>query len=138
MEENALLLTALNKELTESKAILQNLANEIRAVQDIVGPALMAHAQQLRSARMTVVSELQTSLVALREVRKFFLESDYADEMDRLERFVRVCKEVQVLKQSGVFDAVVDSAIRLAVQEVSNNEHRTEKEGSAKTAGPKT
>jgi hypothetical protein len=81
---------------------------------DIVQPSLMKQAQDLRSARMTVVSEVQQALGAMRDVRKFFLESDYETEMARLERFVKVCRELQALKDDGVLDAVCDSSLRLS------------------------
>lgn len=118
MEQEIDLVRAANEEMRESRAILQDLHNQVRALHDHIAPELLAQAQELRSARMTAVSEIQQSLSALREIRKFFLESDYKVEMERLERLVRLCRELQELKQSGIFDAVCDSAIRLAVGEV--------------------
>ena len=71
----------------------------------------------LRATRMATVNEINASLAAMREIRKFFLESDYETEMTRLERFVRVCRDLQDLKASGVLDAIADTSIKLAVQE---------------------
>jgi len=56
-------------------------------------------------------------LCELRDIRKFFLESDYKTEVERLERFVSLCREIKALKESGLFDAVCDTAIRMSVQE---------------------
>ena len=116
MEQETALLEAAHKELSITKQTLQELANEIRAVHDIVAPQLLAQAQSLRSARMTVVADLREAMTALRDVRKFFLESDYAVEMARLERYVALCRELQVLQQQGVLDAVSDVAIKLALR----------------------
>lgn len=122
METTGNMLKAINIEVEESKKILESLANEIHALSIIVGPALLNQAKELRSARMVVVNEVRDSLSSLRDVRKFFLESDYKIEIERLEKFVKVCKEIEELKKSGVFDAVCDSALRLAIQEKPDND----------------
>lgn len=117
MEETAQLIQSVNVEVQESKRILRELSMEIKAVGDIVGPMLLGQVKSVRDARMTTVNELKESLAQFREVRKFFLESDYEREMQRLERFIAACRELQQLKASGVLDAVSDVVIRLAVQE---------------------
>lgn len=117
MENTAAMLEATNMQLTEAKATMQSLVNELKGSAEVIGPALMKHVQECRAARMTVTTEVRDSLAALRDLRKFFLESDYEVEMTRLDRFVSLCRELQALKQAGVLDAVVDIAIRLATQE---------------------
>lgn len=104
-----------NMQMEQSKRILQDLANEVSALADIVQPALEKQIGALRSARMTTVNEIKESLTALRDIRKFFLEDDYEAEMQRLERFVKVCRELQELKAAGVLDAVSDTVLKLAV-----------------------
>lgn len=116
MEQAKELLDAVNDEVEESKHILQTLANEVCAVRDIVNPALAQQIAELRDHRMVIVREVRDSLTALRDVRDFFLGKDYTTEMERLERFVRLCREIQTLKADGVFDAVVESALRLSVK----------------------
>lgn len=71
----------------------------------------------VRTARMTVVQELELSLKSLREVRRFFLDNDYRTEIDRLKEFAALCERLKALKESGFFDAMCDSAIRLALKE---------------------
>ena len=117
MEQTQKLIEVANEQALESRKILETLADQIRALVDVVQPLLIEQIQQIRSSRMTLVSELQQSLTALREVRKFFLEDDYRKEIDRLEEFVALCRKIVDLKESGVFDAVCDSAIRLAIRE---------------------
>ena len=87
--------------------------NEVGNILDVVGPRLVAEISNIRSARMTLVSEIHQSLAALKDVRKFFLESDYEIEMKRLERFVAVCKELKQLKNEGTLDAVAETSLRL-------------------------
>lgn len=108
-------LKVINLEVDESKKILQNLVNEIKILHNIVEPALLKAIQDMRTARMTMVSEVSQSLKLLGDVRKFFFEKDYDEEMKRLERFVNICKEIKKLKDDGVFDAVCDSALKLAI-----------------------
>lgn len=117
MEQLATLIHETRDELEASKVSIQSLANEVRAVYDVIGPELLKQAKELRAARMNVVAETRDSLAAMKDVRKFFLESDYELEMARLERFVALCREIQALKASGVFDAVCEATIRMALKE---------------------
>jgi hypothetical protein len=120
MEETTQLLQDANNELAESKKILQDLVNECKALTDTVRPHLAKQISEVRTSRMTIVREVQQSLSALKDVRKFFLDSDYGEEMARLENFVGVCEQLRALKDDGTLDAVGDLAIRLALKEPQN------------------
>lgn len=111
------ILNDTNHEIEQSKKILQDLANEVMSLADVVQPALEKQIAALRSARMATVSEIRESLSALRDIRKFFIESDYETEMERLERFVKVCRELQSLKRDGTLDSLVDTILRLSIGE---------------------
>jgi hypothetical protein len=115
MEDVTGLLKASKEEIVESKRVLEGLKNDVDALYDAIAPSLLKQIKEIRASRMNVVSEVREALTAMRDLRKFFLEKDYEVEMARLERFVRLCKEIQALKQSGIFDAVCDSALHLAV-----------------------
>ncbi len=117
MEQANELLKATNEEVTESKKVLQKLANEVRAVADQVNPMLIAQIQTLRQNRMATVREIQDTLAAMREIRKFFIESEHSKEMERLKEFVALCKDIAELKTSGVLDCIMDSIISLALKE---------------------
>jgi len=117
MTDSIELLEAANAEIEESKKILENLANKVTAVADEVNPRLLEQTKRLRESRMTAVSEIHQSLKALREIRQFFLESDYSREIERLKEFVAVCRDLKALKQDGTLEAVSTVAIRLALKE---------------------
>jgi hypothetical protein len=70
--------------------------------------------QDIRSTRMSMVSEVSSMTAPLREVRQFFHGADYADEMKRLREFVDLCERLKALKDSGFLDTVADTMIRLA------------------------
>jgi hypothetical protein len=70
--------------------------------------------QDIRSARMSIVSETSAMSTSLREVRQFFLGSDYAEEIKRLREFVDLCERLNSLKESGFLDNVADTMLRLA------------------------
>lgn len=107
----------LTKCLDGSTAVLRNLVNEVTSMTNLIEPALLDSIKRARANRMALVQELRASLEQMREVRSFFLDSNYEKEMDRLERFTRLCREMLELKAAGIFDAVCDSAIRLAIKE---------------------
>lgn len=117
MEDAAALIQVARDELEESKKSLQDLQNQIAAVDSIIRPQLVDMIKRLRDSRMTVVSEINSSLAAMREVRRFFLDAEYGTEIERLERFVALCREFQSLKASGILDAISDTMIHLAVKE---------------------
>lgn len=116
MAENiAELINTTNRELNESKKALQDLANEIGATSEIVQPALEKLIKSLRSARMTTVNEIREMIGALKEIREFFMDPKHPAELERLERFVNVCKALQSLKQDGTLDALAETIIRLGL-----------------------
>ena len=117
MEQTKAMLEAANAEVEESRKVLDDLVERVRDLRKELDPELAGAIVQLREQRMAVVREVRDSLTALRDLRAFFLEDAYELEVTRLERFVRLCREIQALKAEGVFDAVVDSALRLAVRE---------------------
>jgi hypothetical protein len=120
MEETNEMLQKTLATVKESKRELEGLANDVKALSDIVQPLLSDQIKKLRASRMAVVSEVKSALSAMRDVRSFFMESDYNHEMERLERFIGLCAELDALKRSGVLDAVADTSIRLADKELSN------------------
>ena len=117
VEDTIELIKKANSEVKESAETLKDLANQVSALTEVVHPHLLQLVRDLRANRMAVVSEVHQSLNELRELRKFFLDSDYTNEMARLERFVALCREFQTLKRDGVLDIVSDVSIRLALQE---------------------
>ena len=114
METLATQLKAINDEIAESKATMRSLADELHAMSGIIGPDLLAQSIALRDARMAMVRESQQALAALRDVRKFFLESDYETEVARLKDFIALCKGLEAVQASGLLDAVADVMLRLA------------------------
>jgi hypothetical protein len=76
-----------------------------------------AAGQQVRSQRMSIVSECSSVVNALKDVRQFFLGPDYEREQKRLAEFVDLCERMQRLKDSGFLDTVADTMIRLAASE---------------------
>ncbi len=101
--------SVLNATIADTREQYSQLIDAANGVND----SLVAHIQALRSSRMACTSEVQQSLTALKDVRKFFLESDYELEMNRLERFVTVCKELKALKDDGTLDVIADTSLRL-------------------------
>lgn len=118
MEQTTEMLKVATEQMKAARKELESTANQVKAIRDIVFPELISYAREIQSMRMTAVSEMTHILNEMRQVHKFFIDASYEREMKQLERFVGLCKEIQKLKADGVFDAVCDSAIRLAVREV--------------------
>lgn len=74
-----------------------------------------AYIQDIRNTRFSVVTETAMMTKELKDVRQFFLASDYAEQRDRLKEFVDLCERLQKLKQSGFLDSIADTMLRLSV-----------------------
>jgi hypothetical protein len=116
LEEVTSLMKEANAEAAGARETLQKVADQMRELGDLLGPQMAAELKLLREHRMAVVNEARDMLVAIRDIRKFFLEADHKTEMERLDRFIRMCKELKALKEDGTLDAILDSVLRLAVR----------------------
>jgi hypothetical protein len=76
------------------------------------------HCDQIRGKRMTMVTEAAQMTNALKEIRQFFLGSDYKEEIARLSEFVDLCERLQRLKESGFMDSIADTMLTLSVRKV--------------------
>lgn len=71
------------------------------------------HLKSIRDARMNILPEVAQMINSLRDVRKFFLDKDYKEEMSRLKEFVELCERLQTLKENGFLDSVADTMLKL-------------------------
>jgi len=116
-EEGLMVLRDCATEYTNATVELKkaNLAfrEEMRKLQEISKQAIT----ETRSRRHALVKETADSLDALREMRMFFIESDYQIERDRLADFVEVCERLKALHDSGFIDVVSETMLKLAVDD---------------------
>jgi hypothetical protein len=89
------------------------LAKEIRGPWDEYEAFVKQALAQVREQRIALGSETRLLLSALRDVRAFFLDKDYEQEISRLRDFVDICERLQALKKSGTLDAVADTILKL-------------------------
>ncbi len=125
MEITSDMLKEVNKEVEESKKILQRLHDDSKATYTALKPELDKLVQKIRESRMAVTLELKQALSAMRDVRTFFLESDYEKEMERLERFVALGERMKTLIQDGTIDAMCDVVLKLAIGKEPGNEEKS-------------
>jgi hypothetical protein len=107
------MLEETNRQMEQSKKLLQDLANEVVNLGEVIQPALERQIGVLRSARMSTISEISQSLTAFRDLRQFFLADEHEHEMARLKEFVDVCERLLTLKNSGMLDALADTILKL-------------------------
>jgi hypothetical protein len=126
METADALLRAINEEVGESSKILKATFNEVNATYELLEPKLAEMIHKVRASRMTVTTELKQSLNIMKDVRKFFLESDFKIEMERLERFVELGERLKAMIDDGTMDAITDIVLKLAI---GGEENETKREG---------
>lgn len=115
METVDAMMKKINEEVGESSKLLKKAVNEMKATYDILMPDMVKMVKDIRSSRMTVTMELKQSLTIMKDVRKFFLDSDYKTEMERLEKFVLLGERMQRLLKDGTMDAVCDIILKLSI-----------------------
>ncbi len=117
MEESVTAIQQLTQQFAQAKQELRDMVHEIAKLNQIIAPALELQIKNIREHRFAATSETKQILGELRDIRKFFLESDYQKEMERLRLFVDLCRELKALKADGTLDAICDSALHLAIKE---------------------
>jgi hypothetical protein len=105
--------TPIVKQAKESREIIDQLLHGIGGEMERFKAEAGEHIQNIRSTRYTIVSETNTMMNALKDVRQFFMGTDYKEQIDRLRGFVELCERLQKLKESGFLDAVADTMIKL-------------------------
>lgn len=115
MEKDAAALKLLNAEMKDGLKGLQDTVNIVFKTSEQLTPIFNELVKETRDMRMTVTTELQKSLKTMKDVRKFFFESDHKEELKRLQEFVTLGERMRALISDGTMDAVVDVAIKLAV-----------------------
>lgn len=110
-------LKKVNEQLGKSRDELKGIYNEVVATQDMIEPAILEMVKRVRNTRQTVSMELKQALTVMKDVRKFFLESDYQTEIDRLEKFVILSERLRELIDDGTLEVITDVAVKLAIFE---------------------
>lgn len=105
--------TPIVKQARESREIIDQLLHGIGGEMERFKEDSRAHIDNIRSTRYTILSETNQMMNALKDVRQFFMGTDYKEQIDRLRGFVELCERLQKLKESGFLDAVADTMIKL-------------------------
>lgn len=117
MEDMVEALRLANDEARKSKEALQALKNDVSALGDVIGPLLVDQIKSLRDQRMAVVGEINQMLTMLRDIRAFFLEKDYRDEIQRMHEFIGLAERLRQLHADGTLSAITDVVIGLALKQ---------------------
>jgi hypothetical protein len=68
----------------------------------------------IRQSRMALENETRLMMLQFKEVRKFFLEETYEEEIARAYRFLNLCKEFKKLQDDGTLELLSDTILKLA------------------------
>lgn len=117
METDNLILSKITEELVTSKEALQELYNDIAVMHNTLQPQFKNVVKNLRDNRMTVTVELTKSLNMMRDVRKFFLEKEHEQEIERLKEFIVLAERLRKLLDDGTLDAVTNIILKLETGE---------------------
>lgn len=98
----------------DARKIIRELTQGIGGEMEQFNASSKRYLDDIRQTRFAVVSETADMTKGLRDVRQFFLGSDYSEQITRLREFVDLCERLHKLKQSGFLDTVADTMLRLA------------------------
>ena len=99
----------------DARQIVSELVQGLGAEMERFDAQSKLHCDQIRSKRMTMVTEAAQITNALKEIRQFFLGADYKEEMTRLFEFVDLCERMMRLKESGFIDRIADTMLTLSI-----------------------
>jgi hypothetical protein len=105
----------------DAKKIVAELVHGLGGEMEKFEAQAKIHCDQIRGKRMTMVTEAAQMTSALKEIRQFFLGSDYKEEIARLAEFVDLCERLQRLKESGFMDSIADTMLTLSVGKGQNH-----------------
>jgi len=95
-------------------AAIDHLANHVEvewmACEGKIAEALKA----ARSKKFALRTETRAMMEAFKDVRQFFLDDDYGEQIRRLDEFVSLCERLEKLKDSGFLDTVADTMLKLS------------------------
>jgi hypothetical protein len=104
------------KAAEDARRIIAELTDGIGGEMEKFEAQSKLHVEQIRGKRMTMVTEAAQMTNALKEIRQFFLGSDYKEEISRLSEFVDLCERLQKLKRDGFLDQIADTMISLSIR----------------------
>lgn len=103
------------KAAEDARQIVSELVQGLGAEMEKFDAQAKLHCEQIRGKRMTMVTEAAQITNALKEIRQFFLGSDYKEEITRLSEFVDLCERMMRLKESGFIDRIADTMLTLSI-----------------------
>jgi hypothetical protein len=98
----------------DARKIMFELLNGIGGEMEKFRSDTKMYLEDIRQTRFAVVQEASQMTGPLKEVRQFFIGSDYREQIERLKEFVDLCERLQKLKECGFLDNVADTMLRLA------------------------
>lgn len=108
------IMSEANSEAMDAATRLREAMQGIGDALEGLKPAKKSMIDELRSLRMTAVSETAATLKPLEELRQFFLGPDHNKEIARLREFVELCERLEALKRSGFLDSVAETMLKIA------------------------
>jgi hypothetical protein len=106
METTKEMITAVSDELRRAKQEMQDLANEVTTVGELVSVKLAKQLDNIRNKRGAVTRELQDVLIPLKALRTFFDEGGDQD-VNRLEKLNALCSQLEGFHRSGALSGLV-------------------------------
>lgn len=110
-------LTPLARAATDASNVLNESMAGLGGVLEDFQSKSKIMLEDIRQTRFSMVNEVNHMNKEIKELRQFFLGSDYKEEISRLKEFVELCERLEKLKKSGMLDAIGDTMIRLSVNE---------------------
>jgi len=102
-------IAATRTELDAAREVVRTLANDLADVADVIEPILADHIKRIRQARMGSLDELRMISAGIRELRDTLMKPETAQMLDRAERFLRICRELEEFRAVGFLDAFLEA-----------------------------
>jgi hypothetical protein len=101
------------KDIEKSAETLQQSYNELIKIHNLLAPQLVKVHTDMGNKRRALMTEVKLSISLMKDIRKFFLEKEHIDEIERIKEFCDVCERLRSLITDGTMDTITDSILKL-------------------------
>jgi hypothetical protein len=99
----------------DARGVIDELMQGLGSDMDKFDVTTKAHIESIRLTRFAMVTEVAHMIAPLKDIRQFFLASDYKEQIERLREFVDLCERLEKLKKNGTLDRIADTMLSLAI-----------------------
>lgn len=111
LEKTRCTLQEITSEIEDTRNHVNNVVQKIRQTAKAVNADLVKHSGIVREEHSSALASVGASVSVHRDIRKFFLDSDYTREMQSLTAFIGLSAMLDKLTAAGILESVLPGTV---------------------------